>query len=95
MPKVAKIFIYPIKSLDGVAVNQATILPGGSLQYDRELAIVDQQGKIVNGKRTAKIHLVRSRFDLQNRTVSLQILGTKKQLFQLDEETQGDRSLVQ
>jgi uncharacterized protein len=86
VPKVAKILIYPIKSLDGVAVNQAKILHSGSLQYDRELAIVDEQGKIVNGKRTDKIHLVRSRFDLQNRTVSLQVLGTKKQLFQLDEE---------
>jgi hypothetical protein len=86
VPKLAKIIIYPIKSLDGVAVNQATILPGGSLQHDRELVLVDEKGKIVNAKRTAKIHLVRSRFDLQNRTVSLQVMGTKKQLFQLDEE---------
>ncbi len=86
VPKIAKIFIYPIKSLDGVAVNQAKVLAGGALQYDRELAIVDENGKFVNAKRTAKIHLVRSRFDLQNRTVSLQVMGTKKQLFQLDEE---------
>ncbi|MBD2608665.1 MOSC N-terminal beta barrel domain-containing protein [Scytonema hofmannii FACHB-248] len=89
MPKLAKIIIYPIKSLDGVAVNQAIILPGGALQHDRELAIADEKGKIVNAKRTAKIHLVRSRFDLQNRTVSLQVMGTKKQLFQLDEEQKG------
>ncbi|MGV0029241.1 MOSC domain-containing protein [Phormidesmis priestleyi] len=89
MPKLVKIIIYPIKSLDGVAVNQATILPGGALQHDRELAIADEKGKIVNAKRTAKIHLVRSRFDLQNRTVSLQVMGTKKQLFQLDEEQKG------
>jgi hypothetical protein len=86
VPKLGKIFIYPIKSLDGVAVNQATILPGGALQHDRELVLVDENGKFVNAKRTAKIHLVRSRFDLQNRTVSLQVMGTKKQLFQLDEE---------
>ncbi|MGI8503966.1 MAG: MOSC domain-containing protein [Hassallia sp.] len=92
MPKIGKIFVYPIKSLDGVAVNQATILPGGALQHDRELAIVDEKGKIVNAKRTAKIHLVRSRFDLQNRTVSLQVIGTKKQFFQLDEERKAIES---
>ena len=86
MPKLAKIIIYPIKSLDGVAVNQATILPSGALQHDRELAIADEKGKIVNAKRTAKIHLVRSQFDLQNKTVSLQLPGTPQQVFHLDEE---------
>ncbi len=88
MPKIAKIFIYPIKSLDGVAVNQATILPGGALQYDRELAIVDEKGKFVNAKRHAKIHLVRAQFDLQNRTVSLQVEATREQ-FHLDEEREA------
>jgi len=81
VPKLAKIFIYPIKSLDGVAVNQATVLPGGALQHDRELVIVDERLKFVNAKRNAKIHLVRSQFDLQNRTVSLQVEATPEPEF--------------
>lgn len=87
MPHLAQIFIYPIKSLDGVAVTQAKILQSGALEYDREFAIVDEQGRFVNGKRNPKVHLLRSSFDLKARTVSLQIQDTEQtQVFHLDEE---------
>ena len=87
MPYLAQIFIYPIKSLDGVAVTQARVSESGTLQYDREFAIVDEQGRFVNGKRNPKVHLLRSSFDLGARTVSLQIQGTEQtQVFHLDEE---------
>lgn len=87
MPDLAQILIYPIKSLDGVAVTQAKILKSGTLQYDREFAIFDEQGRFVNGKRNPKIHLLRSSFDLNARTVSLQIQDTETtQVFHLDEE---------
>lgn len=87
MPYLAQILIYPIKSLDGVAVTQVRVLKSGALQYDREFAIVDEQGRFVNGKRNPKIHLLRSSFDLNARTVSLQIQDTEQaQVFHLDEE---------
>jgi hypothetical protein len=87
MPYLARIFIYPIKSLDGIAVNQATVLKSGALQYDREFAIFDEQGRFVNGKRNAKVHLLRTSFNLDARTVSLQVQGTEQtQVFHLDEE---------
>ena len=87
MPHLAQILIYPIKSLDGVAVTQAKILKSGALEYDREFAIIDEQGRFVNGKRNPKIHLLRSSFDLNARTVSLQIQDTEQtQVFHLDEE---------
>ena len=60
MPYLARILIYPIKSLDGVAVTQATVLKSGALQSDREFAIVDEHGRFVNGKRNAKVHGLRS-----------------------------------
>lgn len=72
MPHLAKIILYPIKSLDGVKVEQAKILASGALELDREFAIFDAQGKFVNGKRNSKIHLIRSKFDILNRTISLQ-----------------------
>lgn len=71
-PKLTQIVIYPIKSLDGKVVDTARISPGGALKFDRRWAIVDANGKVVNGKRTAKIQQIRSRFDFvesENRLV--------------------------
>jgi len=87
MPYLAKISIYPIKSLDGVDVTQALVLHSGALQYDRQYAIIDAQGKFVNAKRYAKIHLLRSKFDLESQIVSLQIQGSDaEQSFNLKTE---------
>lgn len=87
MAHLARIAIFPIKSLDGIAVNQATVLKSGALQYDREFAIADKQGRFVNGKRNAKVHLLRSLFELDTRTVSLQVQGTDQtRVFHLDKE---------
>jgi hypothetical protein len=87
MPHLARICIYPIKSLDGVILSQATILPSGALKGDREFAIFDEQGKVVNGKRTAKVHSLRSSFDLEARTVTLQVEGREQAwVFHLDAE---------
>ncbi|MEM7712306.1 MAG: MOSC N-terminal beta barrel domain-containing protein [Cyanobacteria bacterium P01_A01_bin.68] len=75
MPHIAKICVYPIKSLDGVEVRQAKVLQSGALEYDRQFAIFDEQDKFVNAKRYAKIHLLRSKFDLENNIVSLKVQG--------------------
>lgn len=53
------IVIFPIKSLDGVAVQQARITAGGILENDRIYAIMDGDGKYVNGKRVARVHDLR------------------------------------
>jgi len=87
MPYLASIFIYPIKSLDGVALTKASVLKSGALQHDREFAIFDEQGRFVNGKRNPKVHLLRSSFDAVAGTVSLQVEGiNQKQVFQIFEE---------
>ena len=62
-PTLTQIVIYPIKSIDGKIVDRAKISPGGGLEFDRRWAIVDERGKIVNAKRTAKIQQLRSKFD--------------------------------
>jgi uncharacterized protein YcbX len=63
MPRLEAIYVYPIKSLDGRKIETATIGPGGSLQRDRQYAIVDDDGEYVNGKRTAAVHGIRAEFD--------------------------------
>jgi uncharacterized protein len=71
-PTLAQITIYPIKSLDGANVDRVQISPGGALAFDRRWAIVDNRGKVVNAKRTAKIQTLRSQFDLDRGLISLQ-----------------------
>ncbi|HEY9881625.1 MAG TPA: MOSC N-terminal beta barrel domain-containing protein, partial [Leptolyngbyaceae cyanobacterium] len=61
-PYLARIDLYPVKSLDGVSVTQAMVLPTGALKCDRTYALFDSQGQVINAKRTAKIHGVRSHF---------------------------------
>jgi uncharacterized protein len=70
-PTLAQITIFPIKSLDGVIVDRVQISAGGALAFDRRWAIVDERGKVVNAKRTAKIQTLRSRFDLDRGLISL------------------------
>ena len=59
-------------------MKKAHVLASGALVGDREFAIVDSQGKFVHGKRTDAVHHLRSSFDLENRTVSLQQPGQSK-----------------
>ncbi|PSB22297.1 MOSC domain-containing protein [filamentous cyanobacterium CCP1] len=87
MPHLAKILIYPIKSLSGIEVTEARLLEGGALAHDREFVMVDEQGRFVNGKRTAKVHLLRSTYDLANRGVTLEVQGdTQTASFHLDDD---------
>jgi uncharacterized protein YcbX len=62
MPSVylARILLYPIKSLDPVEVLQASITEGGTLRRDREWALFDAQGKVLNAKREPRLHLIRA-----------------------------------
>jgi hypothetical protein len=84
---VARISIFPIKSLDGVAVDRATVLTSGALLGDREFALVDGAGKFVNGKRTDAIHRIRSTFELDRRLVTLNLEGKSNyQIFSLDRD---------
>jgi len=76
-PVVDSITIYPIKSLDGVSLQKAQIGNGGSLIHDREFAIVDGNGKFVNGKANALVHLLRSAVDFESEIISFRY-GTEE-----------------
>ncbi|MGR9106066.1 MAG: MOSC domain-containing protein [Gammaproteobacteria bacterium] len=71
MPNVARIEVYPIKSLDGVALSVSRISAGGTLEKDRDLALFDDKGRFVNGKRNPAVHRLRTLFDLESHCVTL------------------------
>jgi uncharacterized protein YcbX len=69
-PVVTNICIYPVKSLDGISLQKAQIGNGGCLLHDREYAILDANGKFINGKSNALVHVLRSMVDLENKIIS-------------------------
>jgi uncharacterized protein len=71
MPYIERITVYPIKSLDGVDVQQAKITEGGALQWDRAFALYNESGRTVNAKKYPAILKVRAHFDLEHLTVHL------------------------
>ncbi len=90
MSYVASIHIYPVKSLDGIAVSQATILASGALEGDRSLAICDQAGELVNSKRNSGVDFLHLSFDIKQRIACLKIKDTEQEFFfHVDRERPG------
>lgn len=54
--KVESLRVFPVKGLEGVDVTEAEVLEGGTLRRDREFAVFDAEGEVVNGKRTPRAH---------------------------------------
>ena len=48
--------MFPFKSLTGVDVPSATIGTGGALRGDREFALFDERGAVINAKREPLVH---------------------------------------
>ncbi|MBE9113119.1 MOSC N-terminal beta barrel domain-containing protein [Nodosilinea sp. LEGE 07298] len=74
-PYLSRIDIFPVKSLDGVSVPQSTVLGSGALTGDRTYALFDSQGHVINGKRNAAIHRLRSTFSADGQSITLAIAG--------------------
>ena len=74
-PKVSRITIYPIKSLDGISLQSAMITKGGCLLHDREYAITDPHGNFIIGKNNPLVHTLRSSIDFEKEVVSFRQQG--------------------
>jgi hypothetical protein len=87
MAQLSKILLFPIKSLDAIAVEQVGVSSGGALQGDREFALFDQIGKYINAKRYPQIHQIRANYDLAKRLVTLQCpQHSQTETFHLDRD---------
>ncbi len=87
IPKVSRITVYPIKSLDGIEIESSRILPAGALEYDREYALMTHEGQYIHGKKFPEIHAVRAKYNLDEKTVSL-TTPLQQGVFHLDNDRQ-------
>jgi uncharacterized protein YcbX len=85
--QLGRITIFPIKSLDGLAVETVRLTGGGILENDRSYAIYDADGKVVNGKRTPRVHELRCAFDPKITEVRLSQNDESPAQFPLNDRT--------
>ncbi len=79
---IRDLWIYPVKSLGGVAVADAAITPAGSLVHDREWLVVDREGRMVWQGDIPLMTLVRVALDAH--ALSLSMDGTAPLRLPLD-----------
>jgi hypothetical protein len=72
--------LHPIKSLDPISVTQARIGPGGGLEHDRAWALFSVDGRWVNAKRTAAMHLLRASYAPDLSSVTLSVPGDSRNI---------------
>ncbi|MBS0234034.1 MAG: MOSC N-terminal beta barrel domain-containing protein [Proteobacteria bacterium] len=88
-PYLARIRIFPVKSLDALEVSKSRVLKSGALEHDRRWALFDKTGDYINGKRYRTIHRLRSSISPSARTLSLKV-GSEagESRFEIDQEHQ-------
>ena len=79
-PLLANIRLHPIKALDPVGVPEARIGPNGGLELDRVWALYSADGRWVNGKRAAAVHLIRAEYSANLDRVSLSVPGDSRKI---------------
>ncbi len=90
--QVNRLFIFPIKSLDSVELESVRITEGGTLEGDRRYAILDREGKFVNGKRDPRLIPLRSTYDENFREVRIMPPGhSRPEHFCLEEPSLFNR----
>ena len=79
-PRLANIRLHPIKALDPVPVNEARIGPNGGLELDRVWTLYSADGRWVNAKRTAAMHLIRASYAPDISSVTLTVPGDRRKI---------------
>jgi uncharacterized protein YcbX len=79
-PRLARIRIHPIKSLDPAEVAETRIGPNGGLKHDRGWALFSIEGQKINAKRAAALHLIRAKYVPDLSAVTLSVPGDRRSL---------------
>lgn len=60
--KISQIFIYPVKSLAGISVEEATVTPRG-LEYDRRWLLIDEKGRFLSQREHPQMALLQTHLE--------------------------------
>ncbi len=86
MARLAGLRVFPVKALDGIDVEEVEILDGGTVAHDREFALFDDDGEVINGKRTARVHDVRTDFDTESGELAVAPADGESRRFALEDD---------
>ncbi|RDI69778.1 MOSC domain-containing protein [Halopelagius longus] len=92
MGEIERISVYPVKGLDGRRLDAAEVLEGGTLERDREFALFDADGDVMNGKRTERVHDVDTTFDTETGALTVRTADGEEDEFDLDAESGRERA---
>jgi uncharacterized protein YcbX len=85
MARVERIRVYPVKALDGEDREAVRVTEAGVLAGDRQYALFGPGGEPVNGKRTDRVHDLRTAFDAETHELTVHT-GGEAHRFDLDAE---------
>jgi len=85
MAHIAGLRVFPVKGLDGEAVDRASLRSGGTLAGDRAFALVDE-GETVNAKDFPGLHEFRTDYDPERETLAVAGPDGDRREFDLGEE---------
>lgn len=92
-PRLVRIQLHPIKSLDPIELKEARIGPGGGIELDRAWALFTADGRWLNAKRTAAMHLIRAVYAPDVSSVTLSVPGDRRNVpartFAFPQETEN------
>lgn len=86
MARLERLRVYPVKGFDGVDVETARIRAGGTLAHDREFALFDGGGEVINGKRTARVHELATDFAPESRRFTVESPDGERRTFDLEQD---------
>lgn len=85
-PRIEKLRVYPIKSLDGVGLDCADLRSNGTLVRDREFALFDGDGEIMNAKRDDRLHAISAEFNPDSGELTVDAPSAESARFDLDRD---------
>lgn len=74
---LSDIYIYPVKSLAGIRVDQWPVDAKG-LQYDRKWMLIDNKGQFLSQRKLAKMALIHTQIEADHLVLSTQTSGSFK-----------------
>lgn len=90
MAEIERLRVYPVKGLDGASLETVGVRNGGTLAHDREFALFDDDGDVINGKRTPLVHELSTDYDPE--TTGFTVVAPDGERRSFDLEGEPDRA---